>query len=104
MSANDRIIAKNWYILYTQHFIVGKSLYKTFLSLILKGIPNSLPKIVFVISAEYASRYGKIESIIILDVDVVLLIYKVYGLISAMTCASFTDEFRSPFASYPPCV
>ena len=44
---------------------------KHFISVILQGIPNRLPKIVFILSAKYDLRSGNIGSIIILDVDVV---------------------------------
>ena len=60
-----------------------------FLSLVLKGIPNRLPKIVFALSAEHASRSRKIGSIIKLDVDMVVLMYEADVLVSVMTCASF---------------
>ena len=62
---------------------------KPFLSLIFKGIPNYLPKIVFALSAEHALLNGNIASRIILDVDVVGLIDEYAWLISVINCASF---------------
>ena len=56
------------------------------------------------ISAEHASQAGNILSRIILDIYVVGLMDKAYGLISAMTNAIFSDDSRSTFASDPPCV
>ena len=86
---NDGIIIADWYIVYMEHFIVGNSSYKPFLSLIFQGIPKHLPKTVFAIPDEYALRAGNIGSIKILDVYVVVLIDKEEGFISEMTCASF---------------
>ena len=60
-----------------------------FLSLIMQGIPNCLPKIVFSLSAEHASRVGHIISRIILNVDVVGFIDEEDICISEMTRASF---------------
>ena len=56
-----------------------------FISLILKGIPNLLPKIVFLLSAEHTSRAGNIGSRIILDIDVVGMMDEEDWLISEMT-------------------
>ena len=83
------MIISNWYRLYTQHIIIGNSLYKKHLSLILQGIPNRLTKIVFAISAEHVSRAGNIGSRIKLYVDVEVLMDDTDGLISPMTCDSF---------------
>ena len=89
MGLNYIIVIADLYRLYTQHFIVGNSLYKLFLSLILQGIPNRLPKIVFAISSEHALQDGNIRSRIILDVDMLILMDKAYILIIAMNRASF---------------
>ena len=55
--------------MYAQHFIVGNSLYNHLLSLILRKIPNRLPKMVFALSVEHDLRAENIRSIIILDVE-----------------------------------
>ena len=89
MITNDRTIIDNWYIVYTQHFIVGNSLYKPFISLILEGIPNHIPKILFALSSEHASWAGNIVSIIILDVYMVGLMDEEDWLSSAITHANF---------------
>ena len=75
--------------MYAQHFIVGNSLYNHLLSLILRKIPNRLPKMVFALSVEHDLRAENIGSIIILDVNMVWLMVNTYKLISAMTHASF---------------
>ena len=56
-----------------------------YLSLILLGIPNRFPKIVFALSAEHALQAGNIEPRIIMDVDMVGFMEKGYWLIIVMT-------------------